>query len=196
MGVVDGLHQHVANDSAKQVLYQYGASLLTMKADYIQSVLAGFVSNYITVKNTTNVSEGDADESGFYLFTSAGFNPGGAPIEALHMANFSGARNPISDFFKPANHPATATRFKRFEKQMEEYGYNHVKVKDGTNVYIDDKLLLVAQQSGDIEDWENAYLIAGGIAKGIHDNQRFLNWNFNDATKDFLTNENAYQKSP
>ena len=190
--MIHGLHQHVANDSANQILYKYGASLLTMNADYIQSVLAGFITNYITVKNTTNVSEGDADESGFYLFTSAGFNPGGAPVEALHMVNLGGSRDVISDFFQPNNHPASATRFKRFEKQMEEYGYNHAKVKNGTNVYIDDKLLLVAHDNGNLKDWENAYLIAGGISKGLHDNPRFMNWNFNDTTKDFLTDDKAY----
>ena len=190
--MIHGLHQHFAKDSAKQVLYQYGTDILTMKADYLQSTLADFVSNYVTVKNTTNTSEADADESGFYLMTSAGFNPGGAPIEALHMVSLGGSRNFISDFFAPNNHPESKTRFKRFEKQMEEYGYNHVKVNNGTNVTIDNKLLLVAQNSGNLQNWENAYLIAGGISKGIHDNKRFMDWNFNDATQDFLTNDKAY----
>jgi len=190
--MIHGLHQHVANDSAKQVLYKYGAALLTMKADYIQSVLGGFIANYVTVKNTTNVSEGDADESGFYLLTSAGFNPGGAPVEAIHMVNLGDSRDVISDFFAPKNHPASATRFKRLEKQMEEYGYNHAKVKNGTNVYIDDKILLVAHESRQLKDWEKAYLIAGGISKGIHDNKHFMDWNFNDATQDFLTDDKAY----
>ncbi len=193
--MIHGLHQHIANDSAKQLLYQYGASLFTKNTDYIKQTIGAFLSNYVTVKNTTNVSEGDADNSGFYLFTSAGYNPGGAPIEAIHMvAVTGGGRSAIADFFAPNNHPDSATRFKRLEKQMEEYGYNHAKVKDGKDVFVDDKYLLTANDSVELKDYENAYLIAGGIAKGLHDKKTFYEWHFDDATQDFLDDTNAYSE--
>ena len=191
--MIHGMHQHLANDTAKQLLYRYGASLLTQRADFIQGTIASFVTNYVTVKNTTNVSEGDADNSGFYLFTSAGYNPGGAPIEAIHMVAVTGSgRNDIADFFAPSNHPASATRFKRLEKQMEEYGYNHAKVKDGKDVLVDNKYLLTAVDSDGLKAYENAYLIAGGIAKGMHDKKTFYEWHFDDATQDFLDDTSAY----
>ena len=194
--MIHGLHQHVANDSAKQVLYKYGAALLTQKADFIQGTIASFVTNYVAVKNTTNTSEADADEYGFHLMTGAGYNPGGAPILALHMmaVDGGGGRDFISDFFAPNNHPASDTRFKRLEKRMEDYGYNHASVKNGKNVYVDDKYLLTGTANNNLADYESAYLIAGGISKGMHDKKSFYEWNFNDATQDFLDNSPAYSE--
>ena len=190
-----GLHRHFANDKAQQVLYKYGADLLTQKADYIQSQIAAFVTNYITVKNTTNTSEADADETGFYIATTAGFNPGGGAIETLHMLAIDNSSNDIiTDFFKPSDHPFTKTRFERMEKRMEEYGFNHVKVQNGTDVYIDGQKLLTANATDKLKAYENAYLIAGGISKGLHDKKMAYEWYFNDKTGDFLDNSPAYKE--
>ena len=190
-----GLHSHFANEKAQQVLYQYGADLLTQKADYIQSQIAAFVTNYITVKNTTNTSEADADETGFYIATTAGFNPGGGAIETLHMLAIDNRSNDIiTDFFNPSDHPFTKTRFERMEKRMEEYGFNHVKVQNWTDVYIDGQKLLTANATDTLKAYENAYLIAGGISKGIHDKKMAYEWNFNDRTGDFLDNSPAYKE--
>ena len=190
-----GLHRHVANDTAQAVYYKYGAALLTQRADYIQSQLANFITNYITVKNTTNTSEADADETGFYIATSAGFNPGGGAIETLHMmAIDNNSPDFITDFFHPANHPFSKDRFERMEKRMEEYGFNHVKVQNGTDVYIDGQKLLTASATDTLKPYENAYLIAGGISKGLHDKKMAYEWYFNDKTGDFLDNSPAYKE--
>ena len=190
-----GLHRHVANDAAQAVYYQYGAALLTQRADYIQSQLANFITNYITVKNTTNTSEADADETGFYIATTAGFNPGGGAISSFHlMAHDNTNTNFIADFFKPTNHPFPKDRFERMEKRMEEYGFNHVKVQNGTDVYIDGQKLLTANATDKLNAYENAYLIAGGISKGLHDKKMAYEWYFNDKTGDFLDNSPAYKE--
>ena len=190
-----GLHSHVANDAAQQVLYQYGAALLTQKADYIQSQLANFATKYIAVKNTTNTSEADADETGFYIAATAGFNPGGGAIETIHMmARDNTSTNFIADFFRPSDHPFSKTRFERMEKRMEEYGFNHVKVQNGTDIYIDGQKLLTANATDKLKAYENAYLIAGGISKGLHDKKMAYEWYFNDKAGDFLDNSPAYNE--
>ncbi|WP_158087606.1 M48 family metalloprotease [Anaerovibrio sp. JC8] len=189
--MIHGLHQHMANDAAQQVLYQYGAGLLTMNADYIQATLSNYLTNYVTIKNTSNISEADADESGFYLLASAGFNPGGFPIETCRMAQMDKSnRGILTEIFTGVyDHPASQKRFNQAEQRMEEYGYNHVKVKNGNEVYIDGQYLMTATEGNGLEDWENAYLIAGGISKGIHDYHSAYAWNF--GSKDFL-NDRAY----
>ncbi|WP_294520748.1 M48 family metallopeptidase [uncultured Anaerovibrio sp.] len=191
--MIHGLHQHIAKDAPKQVIYKYGASLLTMNADIIQSTLGSYISNYVTVKNTTNLSEADADEYGFYLHCSAGFNPGGFPAMTMDMAKGDTSdRNLLKEIFVGAyNHPDSQKRFNEAQKRMEEYGYNHVKVKNGSDIFIDDKHFMTAAETPELSDWENAYLIAGGICKGIHDYSTIEAWGF--GTPNFL-NENAYKE--
>ncbi len=186
-----GLHQHIADALAKQVLYKYGSSLLTMNADVFQSTLTSYVTNYITVKNTTNLNEADADESGFYLLCSAGFNPGGFPVETMAMTLQGDVdRNLLKEIFiGAANHPASQKRFEESVQRMEEYGYNHVKVKNDKDIFIDDKYFMTATATPEMADWANAYLIAGGICKGIHDYSTVEAWGF--GTPDFL-NDKAY----
>ena len=185
--MIHGLHQHMAKDAPKQVLYKYGTALLTMKADVLQATLGSYIGNYISVKNTTNLSEADADEYGFYLHCSAGFNPGGFSAMTLNMAKGDNTdRNIIKEIFTGAyNHPASQKRFEQAQQRMEEYGYNHVKVKNGTEIFIDDKHFMTAGETPELADWENAYLIAGGICKGIHDYSTVEAWGF--GTPDFLS---------
>lgn len=191
-----GLHQHVANDSEKQVYYEFGEDVLTYRANDINTKLLTYLSNYVTTKNTSIPSESDADEFGFYLMSSAGFNPGGFPSMILHMANVDhSSSNFFTEFFiHPNNHPATQSRFERAEKRMEEYGYNHVSVKNGNEVYVDNKLLLTAEATDELEDWENAYLIAGGLSKAYHDNKTSVSWDFTN-NGDFLNSDiSAYNE--
>ncbi|WP_232219198.1 M48 family metallopeptidase [Anaerovibrio sp. RM50] len=189
--MIHGLHQHIAKDAPKQVLYTYGTALLTMNANVLEATLGSYIGNYITVKNTTNLSEADADEYGFYLHCSAGFNPGGFPAMTLDMAKGDNSdRNLLKEIFVGAyNHPASQKRFEQAQQRMEEYGYNHVKVKNGTDIFIDDKHFMTASETPNLTDWENAYLIAGGICKGIHDYSTVESWGF--GTPDFL-NDKAY----
>ena len=194
-----GLEQHLANDQAKNFLATYGAQMVAGALDQVQGNIFGLISNYAIVKNVSVNSEKDADEKGFHIMTSAGFNPGGFPIAMMHMGLQDKYMSPslLQEVFLGAmDHPKTKTRVKRGIQWMQDYGMGHVSVKDKTNVYVDDTLLLTASSSNGMEDWENAYLIAGGISKGIHDNRLLSGWNFvqkSDGTAEFLNNDRVYR---
>lgn len=201
--MVHGLHHHLANMNADNILAKELFSLISAGVDYNNKDLYKKLSYYIMVKNIPVPLENEADEYGFYLMTSAGFNPGGFVLEMLHMAK----RNIASGNVKPSDiaeimsgrvwdHPSDKNRLKNAKQLFSIYGYNHVEVRNIDEVYIDGNFLLKASPDEEFTSWENAYFIAGGIAKGIHDNRLCSMWGFREKANgdiDFLNNDRVYQ---
>ena len=190
-----GLHQHVAHELARQAAEEFGMSLINMGKDGNQQLFNIF-RNYYDAKNISLPAEYDADENGFYVMASAGFNPGGMAAMMSKMQEYTRNSADFADFFNPSDHPDTDKRLTKAAKQLEEYGYHHVTVQNGKDVYLDHTLLLSTQPTNDYTAEEMAYLIAGGLDKGFHDNRLASSWWFTkqpDGTTNFLTDDRAYQ---
>ena len=99
-------------------------------------------------------------------------------------------------FFDPSDHPDTDKRMIKLAELMSKYGYNHVSVKEGNKIYIDDTYLLQAKADEIYSSREMAFLIAGGLAKGFHDNKFATMWNFRkdvNGKYTFLNDNEAYR---
>ena len=203
-----GLEQHSARNYAQAVAQYLGISFLSMAADQVDwNKMAGLV-NYSIAKNVTLPTEYEADEGGFYLMTSAGFNPGGAPAAMARMGYY--LRYTTTDIWeydapdkRPQentynDHPETGLREKRLAEMMTEYSCGHVTVENGRDVCIDGQVFFSAEPSREDYDnqTENAYYIAGGIAKAFHDHDDAETWNFRKTAAgrdDLLTDAHAYR---
>lgn len=193
-----GYNQHIANDAKKNVLANLTGNLAfnaiaTFGVGYELS--ADFI-NYVAMKNVPVATEKRADRSGFFTMASAGFNPGGMPAAMARMSHETTYQGDFADFFSPSDHPNTRARINAMAALMTDYGLGHPSVKNANDVYFDKERLLIAEEDGGMDAEEMAYLIAGGIAKGFHDNEAFTDWKFHklsDGTIDFLTNDPAYR---
>ncbi len=195
-----GYNQQIARSISKKILT---SGLSGVALDAVSTTRYGVgtqlpesLINFLSVKNINVADEKRADESGFYTMASAGFNPGGPAAMMAKMTYFTEHQSQFVDFFMPSDHPDTRVRLGRMGKLMTTYGINHPSVKNANDVYFDKELLLIAEPSGKHDAEEMAYLIAGGIAKGFHDNKTVAGWNFHkaaDGSLDFLTDDNAYQ---
>ena len=195
-----GYNQQIARSVSKKILTK-GLSGLALNAVStarygVGTQLPESLINFLSVKNIDVADEKRADESGFYTMASAGFNPGGPAAMMAKMTYYTEHQSQFVDFFLPSDHPDTRVRLGRMGKLMTTYGINHPSVTNANDVYFDKELLLIAEPSGKHDAEEMAYLIAGGIAKGFHDNETAADWNFHkaaDGSLDFLTDDNAYQ---
>lgn len=186
--MIHGLHQHIAYDVAKQAAIQYGASAIA--GGGLTGILTDILTNYNAAKNITAPSEKDADESGFWLMASAGFNPGGFPA-MIHRMPDSHAESLIN----PDDHPETSNRLKRGLQWMKDFSFGHVEAKDDA-VFIDGNPFLTMAANEEYSAKERACLVAGGIAKGFHDHALVSAWHFTkqpDGSVDFLNNGEAYR---
>ncbi len=186
--MIHGLHQHIAYDMAKQAAIQAGASALSGGA--LTTYLTNILTNYNAAKNITAPSEKDADESGFWLMASAGFNPGGFPAMIHKMPN-----SHAESILNPDDHPETSNRLKRGLKWMNDYSFGHVEAQDDA-VFIDKQPFLTLAPTEEYSAKERACLVAGGIAKGIHDHALVSAWHFakrSDGGMDFLNDSDAYR---
>lgn len=189
-----GIQHHVAKNYAKSVLQRYGASYFN-NLDGLTANLVAISLNYNQAKNFILPSEEAADEGGFFLAVDAGYNPGGmAAQQAKFLTMIKNKQMSESDtIFDPDDHPKTAHRLELAGQQLSEYGYNHVTVKDDV-VYIDDKPLLTAEATSTLLPAEQAYMIAGAVAKGFHTNRLAAMWGFRTIGNrvEFLTNDPVY----
>ena len=203
-----GIEQHSARNYAKAVAQYYGMSFLNMDAGLMDWNKLNALANYSIAKNVTLPTEYDADEGGFYIMTSAGFNPGGPAAAMYRMAYYLtyetkdvleyqdlDAKNKDQENF--SDHPETELREQRLAQMMTDYGCGHVTVKDRKTVYIDGQELLTADWTRDDFDntAENAYYTAGGLAKAFHDHDSPEAWNFRSDGKggvDFLDDSRVY----
>lgn len=192
--LIHGLNHHSANHVAQIVATTYGMNLLSSGESQINVSLMQCFEKYVRAKNIILPDEYEADEGGFYLAAGAGFNPGGCAAAMAKMKSFTESASGLSDFFNPNDHPDTNRRVEKGAALMSTYGYNHVTVKGGDSVYIDGAFFVKAQADGNTTAEEVAYLIAGGIAKGFHDQRFATMWDFNatGAGMEFLDDNPVY----
>ena len=205
--MVHGIKQHSANNYATAAAQMYGAAFLGMAVDNIDwSAIAG-LAEYNIMKNVTLPSENEADKEGFYLLASAGFNPGGSAAAMYRMDYYTRyettdiweRRDKETDKSDLSDHPDMSVREARMSALITEYSAGHVKVQEKKNIFIDGTKLITAERTA--SDYDNtpeeAYLIAGGLAKAFHDKKSAAEWNFrvNDSGGiDFLDDSDAYKE--
>ena len=186
-----GLEQHSAKNYAKAVAQYMGMSMINMETNSMDwNKLNGLV-NYSIAKNITLPTEYEADEGGFYIMASAGFNPGGGAAAMARMAyyltyetqNFLEYQDPDpkkQERESYSDHPDTRMREDKLAQMMSAYGCNHVTVQNRKDIYIDgEKFLSVESLAEDYDNTaETAYLAAGALAKAFHDYDSIKGWNF------------------
>lgn len=206
-----GIEQHSAKNYAKAMASQVGAMMIGMNAnsrDIDWSKMAGIV-NYSIAKAITLPTEHEADEGGFFLMTSAGFNPGGGAAAMARMNYY--VRYETEDFLefdphdKPneqtfSDHPDTEVREEKLSKLMTDYSIGHVtveKIERRYRVLIDGKEIFLSNSDGEIyKAAEQAYFFAGGLARAFHDYKNISDWNFRSGANnrtDFLTDDKVFQ---
>ncbi len=176
-----GIKHHTQKSVAEANAKAYGLNWLSQY--YNPGNLQNFVQalyNYDIAKNTILPNEYEADEEGFYLAASAGFNPGGMPATLAGLWRVSNYKThaDFADFTSPNDHPDSDKRLDKACKLLTEYSYNHVKIVDRTKVYVDDTLIYDTQPEGEYPAMEKACLVAGGLAKEFHDKRLGSMWPF------------------
>ena len=206
-----GIEQHSAKNYAKAVATQMGAMMIGMDTNSRNvdwNKLSGMVS-YSIAKSITLPTEHEADEGGFFLMTSAGFNPGGGAAAMARMDYY--VRYETEDIWeydphdKPneetfSDHPDSEVREEKLSKLLTDYSCGHVTVKKVDRQYkvaIDDTEIYSAQESGELyKSAEKAYLFAGGLARAFHDFTNFSDWNFRTGSgnqTEFLTDDKVFK---
>ena len=205
-----GIEQHSAKNYAQAIAQSAGATLLAMQVDNRHvdwAKLSGMVG-YSIAKNINLPAEHEADRGGFYLMTSAGFNPGGGAAAMARMDYY--LRYETNDFLeynphdKPneqtmSDHPDAEVREENLSKMMTDYSMGHVmveKVNRSYKVFIDGEEIYTAEIPGaTYKSAMKAYYFAGGLAKAFHDYTNADAWNFrqgNAGDIEFLTDDKVF----
>ncbi len=211
-----GLEQHSAKSYAQAVAQQLGAMLVGLNIDErstgsnIDWGKFSAMVDYSIAKNINVPAEYEADEGGFYLMTSAGFNPGGGAAamnrldyyvryETRDFLEFDAHDKPSEQTF--SDHPDTERREAKMAELMTNYGGGHVKVRKVDRAYqvlIDGLEVFYSMNIGDDTNSAavNAYYFAGGLSKAFHDYDSVDGWNFRreDNQTVFLNDEFAYRE--
>jgi len=202
-----GTDMHVVFSTAKTMALYVGATIANIgtgghiRPDALYMMVMGGAAQNFELPH-----EYEADEGGFFIMTSAGYNPGG-PAAAMavmqHVIEEEKRKDFIHDYDDPnydilKNHPDTDKRELKLAGMMTSYSCGHVKVLDRKGVAIDGALLLEAEYTAPDYDnsAENAYLIAGGLAKAFHEIDSLEGWNFRSGENgriDFLNDDRVYQ---
>jgi len=192
-----GIKQHGAYNYAKAIAQYFGMTLLNMATDAMSANVMNVLADYSIAKNVTLPTEYAADEGGFYIMTAAGFNPGGPAAAMARMQYYTDHLADFTEVFEPYDHPDTDKREARLLEMMTAYSCGHVTVKNHNEVCIDGHPLLKT-------DWttleydnseENAYFVAGGLAKAFHDYATVRDWNFRPGENgrvEYLTDDRVY----
>ena len=184
-----GLRQHSAHNYAKAAAQYYGMAFLNMNTGLMDWGKMNALVNYSIAKNVTLPTEYEADEGGFRIMTSAGFNPGGGAAAMARMGYYltyetqelqeyqdpTQKNLPQDDF---SDHPATEKRENRLAQYMTDYSAGHVTVKHRKTVCIDGTPLFTVTWTDENYDNspENAYLAAGALARAFHDFDAAEDW--------------------
>ncbi len=189
--MIHGLRQHSAHNYAKAAAQYYGMAFLNIDMGLMDWNKLTGLADYSIAKNVTLPSEYEADEGGFYLMSSAGFNPGGGAAAMYRMGhyltyetrNVMEYQDPDPKLLEQENfndHPDTGLREKKLADLMTAYGAGHVTVWGRQDVCIDGERLLTVDWTGDEFDntAENAYYTAGALAKAFHDYDTIEEWQF------------------
>ena len=152
-----GLRQHSAKNYAKAVAESYAGIAIGSAADNLDWQKLNAVVGYAIAKDVTLPSELEADEGGFHLMTTAGFNPGGGAAAMARMAYYlTYETQDIGEYQDPFenpdapnynDHPAMYERVERLAAMMTNYGMGHVTVENGADVLIDGEKLLSADHA-------------------------------------------------
>lgn len=186
-----GLEQHSASNYAQAVAQYYGMSFLNMDMGLMNWQKLNALANYSIAKNVTLPTEYDADEGGFYILTSAGFNPGAGAAAMARMGHYLTyeTQNVLEHQYfdekesKQENyndHPDTDKREAKLAQMMTDYSAGHVAVVNKNEIHIDgERLLTVDWTTEEFDNTpENAYYTAGAIAKAFHDYDSIDGWHF------------------
>lgn len=207
-----GIEQHSAKNYAQAVAQSMGAMILGANiesANIDWSKMAGIV-NYSIAKSITLPSEHEADAGGFFLMTSAGFNPGGSAAamarmdyylryETRDLWEFDAHDKPNEETF--SDHPDTEVREEKMSQLLTDYSCGHVTVKKVGRQYkvsVDGEEIYTAfNTGGQINAPDKAYYFAGGLAKGFHDYDSVDGWNFRRGVAnhtDFFNDDKVYKQ--
>ena len=185
-----GLRQHSAHNYAKAAAQFYGLSFLNMNFGLMDWNKLNALVGYSIAKNVTLPTEYEADEGGFHIMTSAGFNPGGGAAAMARMGYYlTYVTQELQEYQDPtqkdlpqddfSDHPATERREAKLAEFMTDYSAGHVTVIDRKTICIDGTPLLTVTWTNEDYDNspENAYLTAGALARAFHDYDRAEDWN-------------------
>ena len=207
-----GIEQHSAKNYAQAIAQSMGAVVLGANVDsrHVDWNSLNNMVGYSIAKNITLPSEHEADEGGFYIMTSAGFNPGGGAVAMARMDYY--LRYETQDFleFNPhdkpndetmSDHPDSEVREEKLSQLMTDYGIGHVTVKKVERiykVYIDGTEIYTAALAGETyKSAQKAYYFAGGLAKAFHDYKTVDDWKFRQGVAghtDFLTDDKVFNE--
>ena len=195
-----GIKLHAAYNYARAAAQAFGINFLGMVTGAVRPDVVGVLADYSVAKNVILPAEYEADEGGFYLAASAGFNPGG-PAAAMARMDYM-TKHP--DTFDrsygadPYDHPDTDKREAKLAAMLTEYSAGHVTVKDRKEILIDGQpLLTVTYSEASYDDTpEQAYLIAGGLARAFHEYATAGAWAFRPGENgrvDYLDDNRVYE---
>lgn len=185
-----GIRQHSAHNYAQAAAQFYGMSFLNMNFGLMDWNKLNALVGYSVAKNVTLPTEYEADEGGFYIMTSAGFNPGGGAAAMARMGYYlTYVTQELQEYQDPkekdlpqddfSDHPATERREEKLAGYLTDYSAGHVTVRDRKTVCIDGvPFLTVTWTDEDYDNSpENAYLVAGALARAFHDYDTAAAWN-------------------
>ena len=176
-----GLRQHSAHNYAQAAAQFYGMSFLNMNFGLMDWNKLNALVGYSVAKNVTLPTEYEADEGGFHIMTSAGFNPGGGAAAMARLGYYlTYVTQDLAEYQDPkekdlpqddfSDHPATERREAKLAGFMTVVDRKTVCI-DGTS------LLTVTWTDEDYDNSpENAYLVAGALARAFHDCDRAEDW--------------------
>lgn len=185
-----GIRQHSAYNYAQAAAQFYGMSFLNMNFGLMDWNKLNALVGYSVAKNVTLPTEYEADEGGFHIMTSAGFNPGGGAAAMARMGYYlTYVTQEVEEYQDPtqkdlpqddfSDHPATERREEKLARFMTDYSAGHVTVCERKTVCIDGTPLLTVTWTDEDYDnsSENAYLVAGALARAFHDCDTAAAWN-------------------
>ncbi len=194
-----GIRLHSAYNYARAAAQSFGIAFISMATGKVSPDVAAVLADYSVAKDVILPAEYEADEGGFWLAASAGFNPGGSAAAMARMLYLS--LHPL-DFDRSYgqeayDHPDTDKREAKLSAMLTSYSAGHVTVIDRKTIAIDGAPLVTATYKDNSYDDtpEQAYLIAGGLAKAFHDHASAAEWDFRPGKNgriDFLTDEEIY----
>jgi predicted Zn-dependent protease len=195
-----GIKLHAAYNYARAAAQAFGINFLGMVTGAVRPDVVGVLADYSVAKNVILPAEYEADEGGFYLAASAGFNPGGPAAAMARMDYLTKHPDTFDRSYgaDPYDHPDTDKREAKLAAMMSEYSAGHVTVKDRKEILIDGQPLLSASYSteGYDDTPEQAYLIAGGLARAFHEYTTAEAWNFRPGANgriDYLDDNRVYE---
>lgn len=205
--MVHGLRQHSAYSYAQAVAQAMGMTMIGMETGRVDWQKLNGLVGYSIATNVMQPTEEEADLEGFHIMAGAGFNPGGPAVAMARMRRYLRYETrDMYEFDSPdrkrndeySDHPGTEARERKLLEKLTAYSAGHVTVENQRDVLIDGKLLLTAPDTGEERDnsTENAYYIAGGLAKAFHEYDDVSGWRFRRDAKgrmDFLEDGGAYR---